>query len=131
MRNILTLLLLCFMSASASVDNLSGTYTNQLNSTVVLNYKGGVLTGTYQSAVGDASGNYPLYGSATGSDGTATFGFCVAWNNEKNGNTGSQTCWTGRMENGELDTFWVLATQPNSKGQTWSSNLFGKDRFSK
>jgi hypothetical protein len=117
-------------------DFLTGNYTNELGSTMDLQWNGLYLVGSYQSAVGNAVGSYWLYGSASScwEDG-ATVGFCVAWINTENGNSNATTCWTGHMlvNNGktQLIMTWVLSMKPKDRKQMWKSNQIGQDIFSK
>ena len=117
-------------------DLLSGNYTNELGSTLQLEWTGEYLVGFYVSAVGHAHGVYFVHGTASScwEDG-ASVGFCVAWINEENGNSNSTTCWTGHMLVNEgntlLVTTWILSTKPSDTTALWSSNLIGQDVFSK
>jgi len=125
MQSILFLTLLA-TAMSKPVDTLSGQYWNQLNSSLVLACSNNQLTGTYQTGVGNASGTYPLQGSTTQCQAPASFGFCVAWNNKEHGNSHSVTCWSGRVIEHGLDTFWILSSD---SGPQWSSNRLGQDIF--
>jgi len=116
-------------------DVISGQYVNQLGSNVTIKCfpDTGVLSGSYQTAVGNAGGQYPLIGLATSCADQPVLGFCVAWNNAVHGNTGSTTCWSGQYlaNDDSLSTTWLLASQPNAQGQVWSSNRVGADLFQK
>jgi len=121
--------------AKSSSDVISGQYVNELGSNVTLKCfpDSGVLSGSYQTAVGDASGQYPVMGLATSCGDQPVVGFCVAWNNAAHGNTGSTTCWTGQFlaADESLATTWILSSQPNAQGQVWASNRVGSDLFQK
>lgn len=119
---------------------LSGTWYNELNSVmnlIVGDYvsDGGTLvTGTYQSQVGNAAGIYTLSGitdEGTG-DSTPNIGFSVSWVNPAFGNSNSVTAWSGQLQliNGEevLTAFWLL-TQETNPANNWSSTRIGQDVF--
>ena len=127
------LLLIVLLQKSFGLD-ISGSYRNELGSNVTLHANAdGSLTGSYSSAVGNASGSYPLLGSASAS----TVGFCVTWNNKAHGDSDSTTCWTGQimvdlaLGRVQLDTFWILASKPSSVDTNWASNRVGNDVFEK
>lgn len=118
---------------------LSGTWYNELNSVMKLNLnghsnEGSVVTGTYQSRVGDAGGIYYLYGASdegTG-DTTPNIGFTVSWVNPTKGNSNSVTAWSGQLQiiNGQevLTAFWLL-TQETNPANNWSATRIGQDVF--
>jgi Avidin family len=66
---------------------------------MTLNVNGMEITGTYQTAVGDAQGIYQLCGAADSEPGGSnqTVGFVVAWENEY-GSSHSVTAWSGRCQ---------------------------------
>ena len=117
-------------------DCLSGNYTNELGSTMQLEWNGQYLMGFYSSAVGYAKGLYLVLGNADSCfENGASLGFCVTWNNYEHGNSNATTCWTGHMLVNEgavqLLTTWILSTRPSDLEMLWSSNRVGQDVFSK
>jgi len=118
---------------------LSGTWYNELNSAMELNLnrrsnEGSVVTGTYQSRVGDAGGIYFLCGvsdEGTG-DTTPNIGFTVSWVNPTYGNSNSVTSWSGQLQviGGEevITTFWLL-TRETDPVNNWKSTIIGQDVF--
>ena len=118
------------VTAQPPSDLISGQYVNELGSNMTLKCfpDTGVLSGSYQSAVGDASGQYPVMGIATSCGDQPVVGFCVAWNN-----AGATTCWTGQFlaADESIATTWILAGQPNAQGQVWDNNRVGADLFQK
>lgn len=93
--------------------SISGTWYNELGSTMDIQANGSVVTGTYQTAVGDAQGLYDLYG-ATDTESNETsqaIGFVVAWVNQY-GTANSVTGWSGQWQiiDGEetITTMWLL-----------------------
>ena len=120
---------------------LDGTWYNELNSEMTLSVSedssnGSIVTGTYQSKVGDAAGIYTLTGitdEGTG-DLTPNIGFAVSWVNPIYGNSNSVTTWSGQVQeiNGEevITTFWLL-TQETSPANSWTSTRIGQDTFTR
>lgn len=118
---------------------LSGTWYNELNSVMELRLNeisnnGSVITGTYQSKVGDAGGSYSLVGvsdEGTG-DPTPNIGFSVSWVNPTYGNSNSVTSWSGQLQviGGEevITTFWLL-TRETDPANNWKSTVIGQDVF--
>jgi hypothetical protein len=118
---------------------LSGTWYNELNSVMELRLNqisnnGSVITGTYQSKVGDSGGIYSLYGASdegTG-DTTPNIGFSVSWVNPTYGNSNSVTSWSGQLQviGGEevITTFWLL-TRETDPVNNWKSTIIGQDVF--
>jgi hypothetical protein len=115
--------------------SLEGTWYNELGSEMNLQVAGIEVTGTYQTAVGDAQGIYQLYG-ATDSEPTTpnqAVGFVVAWENEF-GSSHSATAWSGQWQliNGQetITTMWLLTSETDPT-QDWQSTLVGKDVFTR
>lgn len=118
---------------------LSGIWYNELNSVMELRLNqisnnGSVITGTYQSKVGDAGGIYSLVGisdEGTG-DPTPNIGFSVSWVNPTYGNSNSVTSWSGQLQviGGEevITTFWLL-TRETDPVNNWKSTIIGQDVF--
>lgn len=125
-------------TAPTTSGELSGKYVNTLGSVMDLICTGSagtaVLTGTYESAVGDAAGSYPLLGQATSCGNEGQGGFSVAWVNEQHGSSFSATSWVFQAEqDGErivLYAPWMLV-QETSEKEAWAANNFGFDWFTK
>nr|6GMI_A Chain A, Streptavidin [Streptomyces avidinii] len=139
---------------------ITGTWYNQLGSTFIVTAGAdGALTGTYESAVGNAESRYVLtgrYDSAPATDGSGTaLGWTVAWKNNYR-NAHSATTWSGQYVGGaeaRINTQWLLTvgtTSPLSEALTkanspaeaykasrgaganaWASTLVGHDTFTK
>ena len=114
---------------------ISGSWYNELGSQMDLNVDNkGSVTGQYWTAVGDATGRYPIVGWAervAGQTGSTAVGWVVLWLNAA-GNSRSVTTWSGQYQivNGEehILTLWLLATETNP-GDDWKSTLAGADIF--
>lgn len=113
---------------------LEGTWYNQLGSKMTLQVVQGAVTGTYETAVGSASGEYTVAGRTdTDNDSSRNVGFVVSWENG-NGSSDSVTAWSGQLQ--EIDgqetlrTFWLLTieTKPDTN---WKSTLVGNDTFTR
>jgi hypothetical protein len=112
--------------------NLNGTWYNELGSQMTLQTNGNIISGTYQTAVGDASGIFNLIGQIVlDDDSSLVLGWVVVWQNQF-GNSDSVTTWSGQLQsvNGTptIVTTWLLTseTDPNDD---WHSTLVGKDIF--
>ena len=111
---------------------LNGTWYNELGSFMTLKVKGPNLSGTYQTAVGDAEGIYELVGRVvTDEFSSEVLGWVVVWQNEY-GNSESVTAWSGQCQTvGGVPTIvstWLL-TSETDPGDDWHSTLVGKDVF--
>lgn len=123
-------------AAAATTSGLAGTWYNELGSMMVLTVSpDGALTGTYQSAVGDAESTYPLRGgydiAPDAGTGTA-LGWTVAWHNSFR-NAHSTTSWTGQYVGGtdeHILTQWLL-TSGTTPADQWQSTLAGHDEFTR
>jgi len=120
-------MILFFIAVSFACQTLSGTWVNELGSIANIHAKSGFIDGDYTSAVGAASGSYPLVGSYTRGVCEMTFGFVVTWDKPSlRGNT--TTAWTGVMLNGTLYTTWLL-TQPVDVASAWKATNIGTNVF--
>jgi Avidin family len=115
---------------------LQGTWYNELGSEMILQVNGVVVTGTYQTAVGNAQGIYGLYGATDSEPAVPTnqaVGFVVVWENGY-GSSNSVTAWSGQwqMYDGQeiITTMWLL-TSETDPSQDWKSTLVGKDVFTR
>ncbi len=114
--------------------NIDGIWYNELGSQVNFAVSGNQLTGTYQTAVGDAIGIYQLIGQVNTSIETGqALGFVVVWQNE-NKDSNSVTTWSGQAQeiDGEdiITTTWLLTAETEIDGD-WESTLVGKDVFTR
>lgn len=114
--------------------DLNGKWYNELGSCMTLTVNGNSVTGTYQTAVGDASGTYDLVGRTdTDNDASQAVGFVVAWQNQY-GSSDSVTSWSGQYQIIEgvdtIVTTWLL-TQETDTNDDWASTLVNKDIFTK
>lgn len=115
-----------------------GTWYNELGSKVILNLDGASMRGTYQTAVGDAGGIYPLVGGID-PDGTPdetgqAIGWVVVWNNEANGSSHSITAWSGQYQiidgREEINTLWLLTSETPEESD-WAATQINKDTFTR
>ena len=117
---------LLFTAVSAS---LSGTWRNELNSTMTLKpCDGGLFSGWYTSGVGHAEGEYFLSGVCD-SDGNSV-AFAISWYNDDR-NAHSATAWSGHLVGDSLYTTWTLSKGVSSAQDLWESTLVGTDIFRK
>jgi hypothetical protein len=118
--------------------SISGTWYNELGSVVALAVNGASITGTYQTAVGDANGVYSLVGSIDVDGDAVASGQAVAWvvvwNNQANGSSHSITAWSGlyQMIDGEeaIEALWLLTSEEPSSSD-WASTVVNKDVFTR
>lgn len=118
--------------------SIAGAWYNELGSKMVLSQNGSSITGTYQTAVGDASGIYELVGSidvAGDPEGNGqAVAWVVVWNNQPNGSSHSITAWSGQYQtadgNEEITTLWLL-TQETPAHKDWASTSVNQDVFTR
>ncbi|KAK6981159.1 avidin family protein [Favolaschia claudopus] len=129
------------MKAGFDYTQLSGTWHNELGSIMTLTAdKNGGLTGTYNSAVGEAEDAYILTGrfdTAPLADEGVALGWAVSWKNDKE-DANSATTWSGQFFPGDSEgdamttktilTQWLL-TSGTKAGDVWESTLIGHDEF--
>ena len=114
---------------------VAGTWYNELGSVMDLEVSGSTLSGTYQTAVGDAKWIYRLVGSidTLPITGGQAIGFVVAWVNEY-GTSNSVTAWSGQYQiidgTEEILTQWLL-THETSPEDDWASTLINNDVFTR
>jgi hypothetical protein len=115
---------------------LVGTWYNELGSTLVINQvQGGVLSGSYQTAVsssGCAQGAFYVAGVTDTDSGGHNVGFAVSWNNG-NSQCASVTAWSGQLladSNGNpyITVFWLLTVETQA-ADSWSATHIGQDLF--
>lgn len=109
---------------------IDGTWYNELGSVLTVASSGASITGTYQTAVGNAQGIYDLVGSIN-SDTDPAVGWVVLWSNQY-GDSNSLTCWAGQYFSDSdpeaLITMWLLRTE-TTEGQNWAATQVGEDVF--
>lgn len=118
-------------SDAASPAAWTGTWRNQLNSTMELHASDGQLTGWYISPVGDAAGKYALSGRYKSDVTPTTLGWTVVWNNAQH-DSHSATSWTGQLLTGQpnrLHTTWILVSERPTVSDLWSAAHVGMDVF--
>ncbi len=115
---------------------LEGIWYNELGSEMNLQVDGMQVTGTYQTAVGNAQGIYQLYGLTDSDPAIPTnqaVGFVVVWENEY-GSSYSVTAWSGQWQmigsEESITTMWLL-TSESDPSQDWKSTIVGKDVFTR
>jgi Avidin family. len=117
---------------------IDGNWYNELGSMMTLEQGGSSITGTYQTAVGDANGIYPLVGSIDVDGDPAANGQAVAWvvvwNNAAHGSSHSITAWSGQYQivNGEeeITTLWLLTEEMPANAE-WASTTVNQDVFTR
>ncbi|ASO20246.1 hypothetical protein FHR81_000069 [Actinoalloteichus hoggarensis] len=121
---------------SPSTVGITGTWYNQLGSIMVITAgTDGSLTGTYESAVGNAENTYVLTGrydtdSPTGQG--IPLGWVVAYENSFR-NAHSVATWSGQYFDGteeRINTQWIL-TSSTTPADEWTSARLGHDEFSR
>jgi hypothetical protein len=112
---------------------IAGTWYNELGSVMNLNVNGSVLSGSYQTAVGNAQGIYALTGGLDSLpfSGEQAAGFVVAWINQY-GTSNSVTTWSGQYQviSGveQIHTLWLLTGETYPQ-DNWASTLIHNDLF--
>lgn len=133
MRSIILISLLVVL---VSAYTQGGTWRNQLGSTLEITASDprfGGFTGYYNTAVGNASGGYPIVGNYfVASEGTV-IAWQVVWRNN-HVTTPSITTWNGQLNGGwenksnTIETTWLLVTAKSEPDQ-WSNTRTGHDSF--
>ncbi|NEP56228.1 MAG: hypothetical protein F6K31_04280 [Symploca sp. SIO2G7] len=118
--------------------SVEGTWYNELGSMMILSITGTSITGTYQTAVGDASGIYQLVGSFDVGGNPSAAGQAIAWvvvwSNQAKGNSHSVTAWSGQYQiiDGveEIETMWLLTSEMPTNFD-WAATQINKDVFTR
>jgi hypothetical protein len=113
---------------------LDGDWYNELKSKMVLSVTGAGITGTYHTAVGNATGVYDLVGRIDSKAGSSRgIAFVVSWENTY-GNSESVTAWSGEVQVDGQDerilTTWLL-TMETDPANNWESTIVGQDVFTR
>jgi hypothetical protein len=117
-------------------DELTGTWYNELGSRMKLTATAdGMLSGSYYSAVGEATDYYVLTGrfdSAPPSGEGVSVGWTVTFYNSKL-NAQSTATWSGQYFAGsqpEIVTQWLLTTSSTTAAE-WQATNVGHDEFTR
>ena len=120
--------------AQSCTSPLCGTYTSSLGSHLTISYSGPrLLSGTFQSAKGSATGSYAFAGYACNASSLpTTLGWTIAWVNPHTPDGTSATSWTGlASKQGNVTLIyaqWHL-TSLTSLDDYWKSTFSGADYF--
>jgi hypothetical protein len=117
--------------------DLSGTYTNELRSVMILRQDDDAnLRGSYHSLVGRDPGIRPLRGRTGDPDGSRqmlAFSVCFIVKSKERGTLHSTCAWCGWAKHEPtstlIETHWLLTSSPASDDDEWSSHLIGEDEF--
>jgi len=113
--------------------NVSNVWYNELGSVMEIKFSNGIITGTYETKVGDAQGLYKLAGLYDNkSDNEIALGWVVVWLNDGK-NSKCATSWSGELrytpeEGPVIFTTWLLTAETNHDND-WKSTLVGRDKF--
>ncbi|HEV7645488.1 MAG TPA: avidin/streptavidin family protein [Pyrinomonadaceae bacterium] len=116
--------------------SIVGNWYNELGSQMQLNVSGSNVWGTYYTAVGTASGQYPLTGQSDSNPSkfSQALGWAVAWNNAYFGSSHSSTSWSGQYQtvagSEEIIAFWLLTTEVQQQ-DNWEATQVGQDVFTR
>ncbi|WP_420130363.1 avidin/streptavidin family protein [Longimicrobium sp.] len=109
---------------------IDGMWYNELGSLLTITSSGTTISGTYQTAVGNAQGIYNLTGYIN-ADTNPSVGWVVLWSNEY-GDSNSLTTWAGQYYDADgsevIITMWLLRSEEPQQ-QNWQSTLVGEDVF--
>jgi len=107
---------------------IDGTYYNELGSVLTITSQNGSVSGTYQTAVGNAQGIYDLTGYVN-DDTDPAVGWVVLWSNQY-GDSNSLTCWAGQYYSADdtIVTMWLLRSEA-AENQNWAATQVGEDVF--
>jgi Avidin family len=116
--------------------SIAGIWYNELGSMVEFFVNGSAVSGSYWTAVGQATGEYVLSGqiNTQPSGGGQAVGWSVAWTNSS-GSAHSVTSWSGQLQVGqmgqsEIVTFWLLSSEEASQND-WAATNVGQDIFTR
>ena len=120
------------LSAPMGLDDydFSGTWCNELGSTMALSVAGGQVNGTYTSPVSGVGS--PVTGKIKGFAKADVLAIVVRWNIA----SASMTTWVGQVERSagtdQIKTLWHLVRDipdQNEPQELWTSVLTGMDLF--
>lgn len=130
-----------YSSETSHSDNddmkLEGLWHNELGSCMMIeSAKDGMLTGWYNTKVGEAKRRYVLTGRYDHLKCRRTLGWTVTWVNEYYSKSESTTSWSGQYQVDPLDdephilTNWLLTDQTKPEDD-WNSTHIGHDVFTR
>lgn len=114
-------------AGTGSAVDFSGTWVNELGSTMTLSQSGDKLTGKYTSKVSatDSTTSGPLQGYVDGD----LISFVVHWSDFQ-----AITTWVGQLNpkaaTPQIDTLWQMTKQV-ANGEEWQSINAGADYFTR
>ena len=118
-------------------NHLDGKWYNELGSCMnLITTLDGTLTGTYESAVGNAEYSYVLAGRYDTLTDRRSLGWTVTWVNERHFSSKSTTCWSGQYQiqpqtqEPQILTTWLLTVQTTPE-EDWNSTNVGFDVFTR
>ena len=126
-----------FAIAENMSSHLDGKWYNELGSCMNLTAESdGTLTGTYESAVGQAKYTYVLAGRYDNLPERRTLGWTVTWVNQYYFCSKSTTSWSGQFQiepktqEQQILTSWLLTVQ-TAPSDDWNSTNVGFDVFTR
>ena len=124
------ILLIAFLANTIGACSLlNGVWMNELGSVATLkSAANGDVTGTYNSAVGKASGDYVVRGRIDKGCPSSTLSFVVSWTNA-NSTAHSCSSWSGVLLDDTIYTTWLLVGAVNSTDDVWASTRVGTNVF--
>lgn len=109
------------LAGSGGQVDFTGTWTNELGSSVELRQEGSMLTGHYKSQ--KAAGPNPATGPLVGFVDGELITFTVHWDEYQ-----AITSWTGRLEDEGITALWQM-TSREPDGSEWAGITAGADEF--
>lgn len=121
-----------------NLQGITGTWYNELNSTMFLLDNNGSLEGQYKTGTGSASGFYLLAGrsdtSSAAVDDHTFLGWTVRWENNEYGDSNSTSSWSAvyRVVDGKeyIRGTWLL-TEYEPDSLIWGNTKIGIDIFTR
>lgn len=116
--------------------DLTGKWYNELGSTMEIKAaKDGMLTGWYNTKVGNAKRDYILTGRYDHLEGRKSLGWTVTYTNEYCSKAKSTCSWSGqyqldRASQPQILTTWLLTTETEPKDD-WNSTRLGQNVFTR
>ena len=121
----------------ASGRHLIGMWYNELGSRMnITSVHSGMLTGVYNTKVGNAKYDYVMTGRYDFLEDRRSLGWTVTWVNGIYDKSKSTTCWCGQYQcnpdtkEPQILTTWLLTTQTNPVDD-WNSTNVGQDVFTR
>jgi hypothetical protein len=115
------------LAGTGTAVDFSGTWINELGSSVILTQKGDVLTGTYNSAV--SADEHSTLGHLQGYVDGGLISFVVHWDEFQ-----AITAWVGELDpkaaKQTINTLWQM-TKKVPSGDEWASINAGADYFTR